>query len=61
MSKKKAVTYDGFSDKWIRETKNPKLLMNWWNNDSIKWLSDNIFEARLIPLNKVWPKIPTVE
>ena len=52
MSKKKAVTYDGFSDKWIRETKNPKLLINWWNNDSIKWLSDNIFEARLIPLNK---------
>ena len=61
MSKKKAVTYDGFSDKWISETKNPKLLMNWWNNDSIKWLSDNIFEARLIPLNKAWPKIPTVE
>ena len=61
MSKKKAVTYDGFSDKWIRESKNSKLLMSWWNSESIKWLTDNIFEARLIPLNKVWPKIPNIE
>ena len=32
--------------------------MDWWNSDIMQKLNDQIFSARLIPLNKVWPEIP---
>ena len=38
--------------------KNKKLLRDLWNPQAMEKLKD-IFEARLIPLNKVWPDIPT--
>ena len=37
------------------------LLSNWWNNHIIHLLGDQIFEARIIPLNKVWPDIPKID
>ena len=32
MSHNKAVTYDGFSDRWFKDTKSLHLIGNWWNN-----------------------------
>jgi hypothetical protein len=61
MSKDKAVTFDGFSDNWFRETKSTELLRNWWNPQTIKMLMPISMEARLIPLNKVYPNLPEVE
>ncbi len=58
MSSNKGITSDGFSDNWFRETKRQDLLTNWWNRNLIWTLNNEIFKARLIPLNKVWPAIP---
>ena len=59
MSKNKGLTNDGWSDNFIRKLKNnKKLLRDLWNPSAKNKLKD-IFEARLIPLNKVWPDIPT--
>jgi hypothetical protein len=54
----RALTFDGFSDHWLRNTKKRKLIGDLWNRRTILALS-SIFEARLCPLNKVWPEIPT--
>jgi hypothetical protein len=61
MSKNKAVTFDGFSDNWFKETKSVELLRNWWNPQTIKMLMPLSMEARLIPLNKVYPNLPEIE
>ena len=58
-SQNKGITFDGFSDTWFKQNKNTSLLKNWWNQSLISKLSKLIFEARLIPLNKVYPNIPT--
>ena len=55
VSRNKAVSFDGFSDNWIHYTERSYYLKNLWNNQSIKILGEKIFEARVIPLNKVWP------
>ena len=60
MSTKKAITFDGFSDHWIHHSKNINFFNDIWNDNSIKKLGDKIFEARIIPLNKVWPAIPEI-
>ena len=56
----KAQTFDGFSDKWIRNTERWDLLSDMWNNYTVSKLKDSLI-ARLIPLNKVWPDIPQPE
>jgi hypothetical protein len=57
MSKNKGLTNDGWSDNFIRKLKkNKKLLRDLWNPLAMEKLKD-IFG--LIPLNKVWPDIPT--
>jgi hypothetical protein len=58
MSSNKGITSDGFSDCWFKDTERRDLLMDWWNSDLMQKLNDEIFSARLIPLNKVWPEIP---
>ena len=59
MSKIKGLTNDGWSDNFNRKLKkNKKLIRDLWNPSAMEKLKD-IFEARLIPLNKVWPDIPT--
>ena len=54
----RALTFDGFSDHWLRNTKRRKMIGDLWNRRTILALS-SIFEARLCPLNKVWPEIPS--
>lgn len=44
----------------MRRTKKLKLLADLWNADTMRRL-ERSFEARLIPLNKVWPDIPREE
>jgi hypothetical protein len=34
------------------------LLCDWWNNETIKKIGEDLFEGRLIPLNKKYPNIP---
>jgi len=58
MSINKAVTEDGFSDKWFKSTKASALLKDWWNNETLDSLRKNSFACRLISLNKVFPSIP---
>ena len=58
LSKNKAATFDGFSDIWFKQTQNVHLLQDWWNHQTIKRLSPQSMEARLIPLNKVYPNLP---
>ena len=55
-SQKKGLTFDGFSDVWLKNTWRFDLLADLWNQTSINQLSHS-FEARLVPLNKVWPDI----
>ena len=55
MSEKKAETLDSFSDKWIKNTERWELLSNLWNKQNLDLIKSS-FEARLIPINKVWPK-----
>ena len=54
MTKNKGLTVDGFSDKFIKETKNWQLLNNLHNYDSLKLLNP-IFKFRIIHLNKIYP------
>ena len=56
MSKKKAITYDGFNDKWFSETDRRDLLSILWNRSVLSL--PKLGEARLIALNKCWPNIP---
>ena len=59
MSKNKGLTNDGWSVNYIRKLKkNKKLLKNQWNPLAMEKLKE-LFEARLISLNKVWPDIAT--
>jgi hypothetical protein len=58
MSFNKAITFDGFTDCWFKKTKRTELLNDWWNVSVMNILRKNIFSARLIPLNKVYPDIP---
>jgi hypothetical protein len=58
MSSEKGLAFDGLSDTWFRDTKNWKLLSNWWDSKTMKSISKESFEARLIPLNKVHPSLP---
>lgn len=58
MSRNKGLTGDGFSDNWFRETLRWDLINDWWDTHIMDSLNDQIFKARLIPLNKVWPEIP---
>ncbi len=57
MSKNKGLTEDGFSDIFIKETKNWQLLINLHNYESLKLLKP-IFKSRIVPLNKIYPDIP---
>lgn len=49
--------FDGFVDRWIRDTKRPDLLADLWNNNCLQGLKDT-FRVEMVPLNKVWPSIP---
>jgi hypothetical protein len=55
-SQRKGLTFDGFSDVWVKNTQCFDLLADLWNQSSINQLSLS-FEARLVPLNKLWPDI----
>jgi len=57
MSTNKAITFDGFSDKWIKNLEQTQLINDVWNKKNLNKIV-NLGEARLIPLNKVWPEIP---
>ena len=58
MSKNKGLTGDVFSDNWFRTTERWDIINDWWNEGILELLNNQIFSARLIPLNKVWPEIP---
>ena len=58
MSKNKGLTGDGFSDNWFANTTHINIINDLWKYDTFKLLP-NIGEAKLIPLNKVWPNIPS--
>ena len=59
LSSNRALTKDGFSDAWIRRTQNTALISNLWRNYKDTRLKlKKSFQARLVPLNKVWPSIP---
>jgi len=58
LNQNKGITNDGYSDTWLKNTTRRDLICNWWNPTSLKLLGEGIFRARLIPLNKVYPKIP---
>jgi hypothetical protein len=49
---------DGFSESWFISTKNLNLINNLWTKEALKSFGYSIFEAKLTPLNKVWPDIP---
>ncbi len=51
-SQREGLTFDGFSDVWVKNTRRFDLLVNLWNQTSINKLCHS-FEARLVPLNKV--------
>ncbi|KAM3132355.1 hypothetical protein pb186bvf_015569 [Paramecium bursaria] len=53
-----SICYDGISDLWLRKNKNYDLLLNLWNNQT-QILNPSLFRARLIPLNKAHPNIPS--
>ena len=46
----------GYNEK---DNTNYNLFNNIWNKEALKILYKS-FKSRLIPLNKVWPRIPTV-
>jgi len=56
MSKNKGITFDGFSDKWIKYTQ-MTVIGDLWRRDTLE--SFKFGQARLIPLNKAYPGIPT--
>lgn len=55
INKEKAITLSGFSLEFFITCKKSELLSDWWRREHIAKLYESIFEARLIPLNKVWP------
>lgn len=57
MSYNKSISYDGVSDKFLRTTKNIYLINDLWKQSTIE-TNPKCCQARLIPLNKVYPKIP---
>lgn len=61
MSSNKGIVYDGFSDYWIKNCKNPNILNNVWTPKFVNAIGDHLFEARLIPLNKEYPEIPKAD
>jgi hypothetical protein len=58
MSKNKGLADDGYSDSWIRSTTRWDLLRDIWNKNTME-NTPEIFKARLVPLNKKWPDIPS--
>jgi hypothetical protein len=58
ISSGKGITFEYFSDTWFRETTHIDLIGNLWSRSTFE-LIPKIGCARLIPLNKVWPAIPT--
>ena len=54
---KQLPTYDGLSENWFLKSNRFDILSNLWNKECIE-LMPNLGEARLIPLNKVYPNIP---
>ncbi len=58
MSQGKGLNGDGISDTWIANTNNPHIINDIWKPEIFKLLP-KIGRAQLIPLNKVWPQIPT--
>ncbi|KAL4485087.1 hypothetical protein ABPG72_014607 [Tetrahymena utriculariae] len=59
ISYEKGITYDGFTDEWIKRLKNQELLKDLWSQSSMNALGIKLFEARLVPLNKAYPNIPS--
>ncbi|EAR96184.2 reverse transcriptase (macronuclear) [Tetrahymena thermophila SB210] len=55
----KAITLDGYSLQFFRSNNNVNVLNDWWCQDVVNKLGEAIFAARLIPLNKVFPNIPS--
>ena len=60
MSKNKGITFDGYSDTWIKENKNLNIINDIWNHHNMNILTKT-HKARIILLNKVWPNIPKPE
>lgn len=58
MTENKALSWDGFSDNFLRRTNQWHLLSDLWTPHVMQWIDSIIGSARLIPLNKVWPEIP---
>ncbi len=56
----KGLAFDAISDTWMRQTERRDLLADVWRHEAIQALARS-FEARLIPLNKVWPDIPQAD
>ena len=54
------MTQDGISDTWIKKTDKWYLINDLWKKDTMSKLQQ-IFEARLVPLNKKYPDIPSYE
>jgi hypothetical protein len=57
LAKNKAITFDGFVEDWFLKTERIDLVSNFWNRETVE-ANRNLGEARLIPLNKVYPDIP---
>jgi hypothetical protein len=60
LSYNKAISYDGISDRAIKNVKNHALLQDIWNQRSIDVMKD-LGKSRLLALNKVWPNIPKAD
>ena len=54
MSKNKGLTFDGFSDRWFKDTSLRKLIGNMWTREVLEL--KKFGQARLIPLNKAFPE-----
>ncbi|KAL4467970.1 hypothetical protein ABPG72_021751 [Tetrahymena utriculariae] len=59
MSQNKAIVFDGFIDNWFKKLANSTILADLWNHTCMSLLNKTSFSARLIPLNKKWPDIPS--
>ena len=60
LSYDKAISYDGLSDRAIKNIKNHAFLQDIWNQRNINIMKD-IGRSRLLALNKVWPNIPKAD
>ncbi|CAD8215511.1 unnamed protein product [Paramecium octaurelia] len=58
MSRNKAISFDGVSDNFIRNCKNVHIFCDIWKQSTIE-TNYACCRARLVPLNKVFPDIPT--